>query len=770
MLIFKNLKINLYQKVIIIVLFICSFAILLFGSFTFLQYQTSSKKEKEIFLNNLRDSQYEKLTQYFQSLDAAVLSESNSLDTKVKSQNLINSFEEIRINDVQREKAKKMLKIFYTQYFKPRFNNEFENKGELNTFIQQSVSFKRNIDKTLFLQNSFLNEPNHPIGFKEKIFKINDGSKYSQITHPEAHPHYLKFLQRYDFKNVLIVEKNDLNIVYSVSKETDFATSLLDGPYANTSLAKMVKKIADDYRLDAFREPVTYFTDFERYAPAYFAPAAFVGAPIFNNNNIFIGVLVAQIKANNLNQVLANNYQWNKTGLGLTGHSYIVGKDKIIKSDLREYVQNKDNFLDKVKDQVDKKSFNQLKNNTLSNLLFKIDNEAVAFALQNKEGLIEHKNFLGQNVLSSYTSFNFKGLSYALITEMQTKELFQESRNLFITISSGTLLALILAIVLATYLILNLLKPLRSLFEVSEKVKSGQYQERAPVETKDEIGELAKSFNSMIHSVESDIERKEKDKLIFQDLKEQADQLKEEADRANQTKSAFLANMSHELRTPMNAIIGYSEMLTEEAMDDGQDAYVGDLKKINSAGKHLLSLINDVLDISKIEAGKMELDIHEMQLEELVQEVADTSDALVKKNNNALEIEKGDQVNTIQNDSVKLKQILFNLISNASKFTENGKIFLGYKLDDTDNKTLNLYVRDTGIGIDQDKIGKVFEEFGQEDASTTRKYGGTGLGLSLCKKFAELMGGTIKLDSEKGVGSVFTVIVPVNIVKAENKS
>ena len=760
MIIFKNLKINLYQKILIIVLFICAIAILIFGSFTFIQYQGSSKKEKVTFLNNLRDSQFEKLTQYYTGLDVAVLSESRSLDTTIKAERLIKSYQQIKLSDQQKKTNFKFLKIFYTNIFKARVKKQFQDEKKLNEFIAQSLSFGDQHDATVQLQNSFINSKLHPVGYKYKIYNVNDGTNYSQVVHPQVHGHYYDFLKRYDFYDVFIIEKDNLDIVYSVFKETDFATSLKSGPYSNTKLAQVANQIVDDYRLDSFREPQVYFTDFERYIPSYFTPAAFVAAPIFNKDKVFIGVLAVQIKPNNLNQVLANNYQWNKIGLGLTGHSYLIGPDSYLRSDLRDYIQDKDKFFKFIKSKNNPALYNQLNNNTSANLIFKIRNEATDRAFLNEEGIVEQKNYMNKDVLSSFTKFSFKNIQYALITEMETKELFGEIRSLFINMSSGTAIALVIAIILTSFLIINLLRPLEYLSVVSERVKSGFYSERAKVETKDEIGDLAQTFNAMINNVEADIVRKEKDKLIFANLKE-------EADKANQTKSTFLANMSHELRTPMNAIIGYSEILTEDAMDDGNEAYVADLKKINSAGKHLLSLINDVLDISKIEAGKMELDIHELSLKTLVQEVSDTSLTLVQKNKNELKIVQDPNIDLVQNDSVKLRQILFNLISNASKFTENGTITLGYLTDPKNKNLLKIYVSDTGIGIDKDKISKVFEEFGQEDAATTRKYGGTGLGLSLCKKFAELMGGTIVLDSVKGKGSIFTVMVPLNVQKAK---
>jgi signal transduction histidine kinase/DNA-binding response OmpR family regulator len=238
---------------------------------------------------------------------------------------------------------------------------------------------------------------------------------------------------------------------------------------------------------------------------------------------------------------------------------------------------------------------------------------------------------------------------------------------------------------------------------------------------------------------------------------------RDEAAAASKAKSTFLANMSHELRTPLNAIIGYSEMLLEEADDLGQEGLKPDLDKIRGAGRHLLGLINDILDLSKIEAGKMDVYAEEFDVGTMLGDVGATVEPLVARNGNTLEVRCASDLGTMRSDKVKVRQVLFNLLSNAAKFTSGGRITLAARRlagAGESGDRLEFAVSDTGIGMTPEQVARLFEPFSQADASTSRNYGGTGLGLALTRHFCRMLGGDVTVSSEAGGGSTFTVTLP----------
>jgi signal transduction histidine kinase/CheY-like chemotaxis protein len=368
--------------------------------------------------------------------------------------------------------------------------------------------------------------------------------------------------------------------------------------------------------------------------------------------------------------------------------------------------------------------------------------------------------------------------------------------GLRVTILAGSITLLLLLLV-GGWLAHTFTYPILQLVRASQAVAAGDLSHKLPITTRDEIGTLVKSFNTMIDGLRKR-EQAEHEREVAQHEREVAERERKAAEAANQAKSIFLANMSHELRTPLNAIIGYSEMLQEEAREEGLKDLVPDLEKILLSGKHLLSLINDILDFSKIEADRMELHPETVSLAHLVEDLTATIRPLVQQKQNTLLVNCASNLGAIRTDAIRIRQVLLNLLSNAVKFTDHGTVTLDVERTEatpiplpTDGErtsptqpdqlsqlsqvsqtpqvcrlssVVTFRVRDTGIGMSPEQVSKLFQPFTQADASTTRKYGGTGLGLTISRHLCQLMGGDILVESTPGQGSTFTVILPSAIV------
>ena len=334
-----------------------------------------------------------------------------------------------------------------------------------------------------------------------------------------------------------------------------------------------------------------------------------------------------------------------------------------------------------------------------------------------------------------------------------------------------------LALLLSARLQKLISKPILHLEDTMRMVSSNKnYEIRATRFYGDEIGRLIDGFNTMLSEIQlrdSALQRAynelqtsthELEVEIIHRKRTQDELLtaKQAAEQASRAKSAFLANMSHELRTPLNAIIGYSEMLEEEVQDSGKISNVRDLQKIQAAGKHLLALINDVLDLSKIEAGKMQLHVEAFEIRDMIEEIVTTLKPAIAKNENAFQLRMPNEIGAMRGDITKVRQILLNLLSNACKFTDHGSISLGVdRLRTAGQDWIRFRVGDTGIGISPEQQESLFQEFTQADISIARKYGGTGLGLAISHRFVQMMKGRITMESASGQGSVFTVDLPV---------
>ncbi|MBU1192889.1 MAG: response regulator [Gammaproteobacteria bacterium] len=355
----------------------------------------------------------------------------------------------------------------------------------------------------------------------------------------------------------------------------------------------------------------------------------------------------------------------------------------------------------------------------------------------------------GNSVMRRELELNLPGTGNVII-DVYHPDLANEvvvQRNHLVIIAFAVLLTFGLFLTWAIRTIVH--RPLQHLVSATRAISEGYKDVRLDMTREDEFGYLSRFFNEML------------DRLMAQQHELQV--AVETAQSASRAKSAFLANMSHELRTPLNAIIGYSEMLQEDADAEGLSSHIPDLKRIHTAGTHLLSLINDVLDLSKIEAGKTTLELRSFTVTALVEGVVNTVQPLISRNNNKLLIEDRGQLGTMYSDETKLRQSLVNLLSNAAKFTEQGTVTLSIRREsEADGDWMIFQVSDTGIGIPFDQTARLFTDFTQVDSSTTRKYGGTGLGLAISRRYCQQLGGDITVASDVGKGSEFTIRVPAS--------
>ena len=371
------------------------------------------------------------------------------------------------------------------------------------------------------------------------------------------------------------------------------------------------------------------------------------------------------------------------------------------------------------------------------------------------EQVQEAQDIEGRNVLTA--SAPVAPLGWLVFVELPAGEAYAPLYAALQRLGLILLAALGFAVLAGMLLAGRMVGPIRALRAGAARIGSGDLSQRIAIKTGDELEALANQFNDMAGRLQESyagLEQKVEERT--REVEEKSRQL----EMASQHKSQFLASMSHELRTPLNAIIGLTEMMVTNAARFGTEKAAEPLRRVHRAGTHLLGLINQVLDLSKIEAGKLELSPETVNLAPLIDEVVGTARQLAEQNKNRLVVESSENLGPLTVDPMRLRQILFNLLSNACKFTKQGEVTLRVRKVVDERNWIEFAVTDTGIGMTPEQQAKLFEEFTQADSSTARQYGGTGLGLAITRKLARMMGGDVTVTSEPGKGSVFTVRLP----------
>jgi two-component system, NtrC family, sensor kinase len=388
------------------------------------------------------------------------------------------------------------------------------------------------------------------------------------------------------------------------------------------------------------------------------------------------------------------------------------------------------------------------------------------------EQVQEAENVQGQKVLTAFATV--APLDWLVFVELPSDEANGPLYAALERLAWVLLAALVFAVLAGVFLARRMVGPIQTIRAGAARIGGGNLSQRIEIKTGDELESLADQFNDMAGRLQesyADLERKVDDRT--RELSAALAQLEEKSrqlELASQHKSQFLANMSHELRTPLNAIIGLTEMMFTNAARFGTEKAEEPLRRVNRAGTHLLGLINQVLDLSKIEAGKLELSAEPVNLAPLLEEVAGTARQLAEQNGIRLIVEAQDNLGSQIVDPMRLRQILLNLLSNACKFTKLGEVTLRVRRVVDGHNWMEFVVADTGIGMTAEQQARLFEEFSQADTSTARRFGGTGLGLAITRRLARMMGGDVTVQSEPGKGSVFTVRLPAGEVPGVRES
>ena len=555
--------------------------------------------------------------------------------------------------------------------------------------------------------------------------------EYTAVEHA-LRPFLSDYLAQSGYADVLLISPSG-DAIFSVRQGEDLGSNFYTGPNKDTELARVFDR--------AKNLLVTEVSNFEYYA-ATNEPAAFIAAPVLQDGEV-IGVVVLQMSNQEVYKVVND-----ATGLGNTGETVVGSR-----------VDNDVVFVTPLRHDPYAAFRRRLPLGSALGL-------ALQQAAQGRQGHGLDLDYRGQQVMAAWQYL--PSLRWAMVVKIDAAEAFApivKQRHTVLIVGSITLLCVVVGALLVAR---SISRPIVSLTRVVRFMSGGDLQQEVPVVTNDEIGELSRAFNTMtadLRQIYATIE--ETVRVRTQELHQSnaaLERARQEAEVANQTKSAFLASMSHELRTPLNAIIGFTRLVMRRSKEVLPARQYENLDKILLSAEHLLALINDILDLSKVEAGKMDLYLETFDLTTMLRDVETTVQPLVEKNANTLVVQCANNLNTMRTDLTKVRQALLNLLSNASKFTQQGTIGLTAIREVADGGDwVTLSVTDTGIGMTPEQMGKLFQAFSQAEVSTAGQYGGTGLGLAITRKFCQMMGGDITVASEVGRGSTFTIRLPAEV-------
>lgn len=445
-----------------------------------------------------------------------------------------------------------------------------------------------------------------------------------------------------------------------------------------------------------------------------------VATPLKNSNGETVGVLYAA-----LDPAFLSNIMLDRAGMGVTGETYVVDTRHMLVTEVH---------------------------GKLPGGVREVHTQGIDAALEKQSGHGIYNNYQNLPVIGFYRWLDEPKL--ALVAEVNLDEALEPISRFKQLILYAMLFIVVVALIISWFVARGIVRPVLAIATAANRVALGDLNQSAPVLTRDEIGDLSESFNAMTSALRETAQEKNR---ALEDLQTTNAELQ----AATNAKSIFLANMSHELRTPLNAIIGYSEILKEQATEDNRPDDLKDLERIHAAGRHLLSLIDDILDLTRIEAGKIELISESFSVRTFVDGLKELAMPLMQNHGNYFQLNCADDIGDMVGDQTRLRQVLLNLLSNAAKFTEHGTVTLAVEKKGSGNSHwLRFSIRDTGIGITPEKMTRIFQEFVQGDLSATKRFGGAGLGLAISKRFCKLMGGSVRVTSVVGQGSEFVVEVP----------